>query len=258
MSCSCCSKTFGSTFTDIISCNFCQHQFHYECSGIDRAAINSIKKFSNVCYFCNFCKAWIKNNEVSALFKKIDIIADRAAEFVDIKRMETDVAENRKLINEILKNFADVPVNKPQASYEQVSQTVRGSIHDVSSATFSGVVGTGQPVDSIKPAILEERKYLYVSRIHPTVSPDSIRDYICGKLVGSSKDDVDCKLLLSKDRVIDNTLTFISYKIGLKVADFNILNNSDMWPPGVIIREFINQPRKSKNGIGVTLQQQPV
>lgn len=253
MSCTGCSKTFAPTFMDIICCSFCVKQFHSECSGIDRAAFNSLKKFNNLCYFCDSCKVWIKNNQVSTVFKKIDSIVDRAATVIDIHKIESNVAANTKLITELFNRVANVPVSNPLLTYANVTELSSSS--NSSSLPLRGVIGTGAPVDSIKPAVLEAKSYLYVSRVDPSVSQDSIVDYIRSKLELSSTDDVDCKLLLAKDRVVDNSLTYISFKIGLHNDHFDKLNNSIMWPAGVIIRPFVNHPRKPKNGTGVIFHQ---
>ena len=252
MSCNDCNKQFGSTCLDIVLCSFCEKQFHYDCSKIDRAAINSIKKFSNMCYLCNGCKLWINNNDFAKLLQKIDMIADLASEKMDVKKIETEVAENRKLINELANKIENI--NSIQPSYAKAA-TDSCSDNLNSQSESQVVIGTGDAVISIKPANLQVKKYLYISRIDPSVLPEAIVNHICGKLEDCSPDEVECRLLLSKDRAIDSSLTFISFKIGLQETHFNMLNNSEMWPPGIIIRPFINHPRNSKNRSGAKFQQ---
>lgn len=252
MSCSGCGKAFTSSFVDIVSCNYCNDQFHYDCSGIDRAAINSIKKFSNICYLCNCCKVLLKNNDFSKLIRKIDVVADKAMDAIDLKKLELDVAENKKIINMLKEKLVDTSSNQ---SLPNVIDTNASSSYLSFPNPIQGIVGTGESVISIKPANIQERKQLYVSRIDPSVSSTSIVDYICSKLSDCSPDDIDCKLLLSKARVIDSSLTFVSFRIGINDMHFDKLNDPSMWPVGVIIRPFMNHPRKPKNWIGITPQQ---
>lgn len=255
MSCSGCSKIFSSTSLDTVSCNFCEKKFHYDCSSIDRAAINSIKKYSNICYFCNCCKVFIMNNDFNKLVHKIDIITERAAENIDLKKIESEVAVNRKLINQLLNKSGSVTPSEPP--YAEVTEVESDPGTIINSRNHKqSVIGTGDPVDSIKPAVchINNKKYLYISRIDPSVSPETLVGYIRSKLDDCLPDEVDCRLLLAKGRVIDNSITFISFKIGLNDAHFNKLNSSDMWPRGVLIRPFINHSRQPKNRAAVMLQ----
>lgn len=249
MSCGNCNKAFPSPSADTVLCNLCNKQFCYECSAIDRAAINSLKKFSNVCYFCNCCKAWIANKDMSALLQKIDMIADRAAEKLDIKKIVMEVAENRKLINTLINKVAGdkATVSKLTAVSEGESNTMSCTRPELNQE----VVGTGTPINLIKTVSVQNKKFLYVSRIDPSVTSNHIIEFICDKLPDCTSNDIDCKLLLSKDRVIDSSLTFVSFKIGLKETHYNQLNNSEAWPTGVLIRPFTNYPRLAKNRVGV-------
>lgn len=252
MSCVTCNKVFSTT--DVVLCKLCDVQFCYECCGIDRAAINSMKKFANLCYFCNSCKIWFVNKDMTKLLKKIDVIVDRAAEKLDLiknlNKIETEVAENRKLINVLLdKNTVDI-ANKPLSAV--VAEPVSNPIRYTSPGLTQEVMGTGTQINSIRTVPLPSKKFLYISRFDPSVTTDRIVEYICDKLQNCSPEDVECKLLLSKDRVIDNSLTFISFKIGLKETHYNMLNNSEAWPLGVIIRPFTSYPRVAKNRTGVT------
>lgn len=191
-------------------------------------------------------------NTLQCAIERIEVLtAENQLLKDDLKLMHSKIQSLENSQQKNVMESDDSPVDTPQPSYAQLVRTSHSS-----SVPVKATVGTGQPVDTIKPAILVEKWYLYVSRIHPSVSPEAMIDYVCSKLGNTSKEDVNCKLLLPKDRIIDSTLTYISFKIGLKEPDFNLLSNSDMWPPGVIIRPFVNHPRRPKNGIGLTHPQQ--
>lgn len=255
MTCKSCSKSFPAAFLDVICCRFCDNQFHYECSGIDRVASNSLKKYACIAYLCVTCMQWLSNNTMSKLLTKIDVVLDRAAESLDVNKLAADVAENRKLINSLLE--------KPAITKEsQLTDQSQERYHNASKADRirvpinQGIVGTGQPVESIIPAEIQDKKYLYVGKIHPSVKQDALVSYVCSKLTDCAADQVDCRLLLSKDRVSDNSISFVSFKVGLSVDHFDLLNNSDMWPPGVWIRPFVNHSRRQKNRPGVMIGHQ--
>lgn len=252
MTCKSCSKSFPALFLDVVGCRFCDNQFHYDCSGIDRVASNSLKKYSCIAYLCATCMQWLSNNTMNKLLKKIDAVVDRLADPLDVNKLAADVADNRKLINSLLDKPAIT--KEPQLFHQSQASTSHHNdslVNRILAPTNLGTAGTGQPVESIIPAVIQDKKYLYVGRIHPSVKQDALVSYVCSKLSDCAADQVDCRLLLSKDRVSDNSISFISFKIGLSVDHFNSLNDSDMWPPGVWIRPFVNRSREQKNGPGV-------
>lgn len=87
-----------------------------------------------------------------------------------------------------------------------------------------------------------EMFWLYLSRIHPTVKPESIE-----KLVKTS---VQCEdpvkvVLLVKKGTDTSRMTFVSYKIGMDPKLRDVALSPDTWPEGILFREF--EDTSSKN-----------
>lgn len=291
MSCNSCTKSFGSTFVDIVPCSFCGKQFHLECTGIDRTANNSIKKFMNICYFCNGCNDWIINHNISKLWQKVDLAADRAAEALVLKKIEADVAANNKLITEILNKSNHIPdccsghqplidasdvggqvfkssansinherdqskknTNSPlsfQASHH--AHNSGAALHIKPHSERPIIIGTGDLVSSLQ--VVKPRKTLFVSRLHKDVSEAVIKDYLKDKF---NIEDVNCQRIISR-RINDADRNFSSFKLYVDVTDFENLLQPSSWPAGSLIKEFVifNNGRTNKSNFPVLQRNQP-
>lgn len=106
------------------------------------------------------------------------------------------------------------------------------------------VGGTKSVTDSIVITVPEpaEMFWLYLSRIHPSVKPESIE-----KLVKTSvqcEDPVKVVPLVKKGSDTSR-MSFISYKIGMAPRLRDVALSSDTWPEGILFREF--EDTSSKN-----------
>lgn len=99
-------------------------------------------------------------------------------------------------------------------------------------------------VDTVKPPQRPVKpkfeKAVWVSRLPPVTTEDEIREHISELKTVSPNYEIH--KLLKKGRDVSE-LKFISFKIAVNVADFEILNDPSMWPMGVLVREFVeNKP----------------
>lgn len=83
-------------------------------------------------------------------------------------------------------------------------------------------------------------KVVYVSKFHPSVTEKKVVDYLLGKDIITSADDVSCKILVSPD-VNLGSVSFVSFKITVSSKIFHSVVNSKLWPDGVIVREFVKR-----------------
>lgn len=81
-------------------------------------------------------------------------------------------------------------------------------------------------------------KSIHVSRIDKSVTLEMINEYISQNSQLKQTENFRCSLLVKKDKDV-TTLTFVSFKVDVNSEHFDILNDVNFWPEGVLIREFI-------------------
>lgn len=96
------------------------------------------------------------------------------------------------------------------------------------------VVAPTQPKERVQKPTFE--KAVWVSRLGPTVTEEEVRGYITANTGVAS--DFAVHKLVKKDRDV-STLNFVSFKIAVSAADFDILNDKNVWPQGVLVRQFV-------------------
>lgn len=93
--------------------------------------------------------------------------------------------------------------------------------------------------ETIKAA--QEKKYIYASKFSNATLPAAVSKFLSEKL-GVSEDVFDCRLLVSANKDV-SLLNFVSFKIGIDPELFQKLLQPDIWPCGVLVREFVHRPK---------------
>lgn len=87
-------------------------------------------------------------------------------------------------------------------------------------------------------------KSIWVSGLDPSVSNETMIDFIMNNTQVKTKDEFKCHKLVKKDCDISK-LSYISFKIDVKQDLFDYLVDPNIWPKHVSVREFIKaQPVK--------------
>lgn len=90
-------------------------------------------------------------------------------------------------------------------------------------------------------------KALFVSRLLPATTVDGIVDFVVKNTPINVKERMNVHKLVKKG-VDEATLDFVSFKIEVSAEDLDILNDSNVWPEGVLVREFVISPPKNVLG----------
>lgn len=85
------------------------------------------------------------------------------------------------------------------------------------------------------------RKYIHASRFLNSTTTDAVKKYLHNKLQ-LPEEEIDCRLLVAANQDVSK-FNFISFKIGINPASFDKLLHPDVWPMGVVIREFVLRPK---------------
>lgn len=86
------------------------------------------------------------------------------------------------------------------------------------------------------------QKALWVSRLNPATTNDDVIAYITSNTSVTDKARINVHKLVRKD-VDLTTLKFVSFKVEMNAEDLDILNDSNLWPQHVQVREFMQTPQ---------------
>lgn len=85
-------------------------------------------------------------------------------------------------------------------------------------------------------------KALYVSGLGPATSSEEIADYIVSNTTVNDLTKFKVHKMVKKDADITK-LKYVSFKVELNVDELEILDNKELWPQGVRVREFEQKPK---------------
>lgn len=105
------------------------------------------------------------------------------------------------------------------------------------------LVGCGPPILDLKVA--EPRKMLYISNLDPHTSEEQLCAIIKSKFGIKT---MKCSKLVPADRDLA-TLEYVSFKVLVPENGFVKFLDSNSWPSGVIVREFVPRTKNLKNTV---------
>lgn len=99
----------------------------------------------------------------------------------------------------------------------------------------NGLVVVAKPEPKVRAEKPKFEKAVWISRLGTSVTEDIVRDYITQN---TSVSNCSVHKLVKKDRDL-STLNFISFEIAVNETDFAVLNDKNVWPANVMVREFV-------------------
>lgn len=234
---------------DHIACQgFCKAIFHPRCSGIAPHIMNEILRTSQIFWLCQSCSSLMRDMRLrNTVRSAYELGQEKVLGHHDdiIESLKSEILTELKA--EIKSNFAALinsssmtPKTIKRPSFVQISTRSRrlfGPQNDEAKQTKLkiGTCGSISPSLGISTVSTERQKFwLYLSRISCNVSVDQIRTLAQQRL---GTEDVDVVKLVAKGRDI-NTLSFVSFKIGMKTDLKNKALCPSTWPKGIYFREF--------------------
>lgn len=85
-------------------------------------------------------------------------------------------------------------------------------------------------------------KAIWISRLNPDTSEEQVIDYIVNNTSVTDKTKMNAHKLVKKGTEM-SSLNFVSFKVELNLADFDVLNDPEVWPQHVLVREFSQAPK---------------
>lgn len=255
--CGQCKRPIGATAQTTLCNGFCNMTFHLECAGIDRTIANCIKKNPNIIWLCDICKDLMSNCSFMHLIKNCDPSTHQPQHNIvnDLQRLEEQIANNSKLIQEVCVQLKKQPVSSntrsASSNFRSVSIDLTGSENgqdhplNPPESSSSGnnhnvVIGTADMDPDIKFTSVAAKKMLFVSRVAATTSDEDFKKYVLDKFNVSES---SCYRIVP--RVFeDNPRDYVSYKITVSASDLEKLMSPCVWPAGILVKEFLNRPRR--------------
>lgn len=249
MVCTSCSDEIKADHIKITCQGFCKAAFHGNCSGLSVHAIDEAAKHSQLFYLCNPCTKLMSDLHLRSTIRSAyeagqEKVLSAHNEIVENLKQEI-MTELKKEIRYSFATLANSSSRTPISSKRIASNAIPSRRLFSKSQTH---VFQKQPMDcgtaeSISPSLgigvvsmpaSQPKFWLYLSRISREVTTEQVCE-MAKKRLGS--EDITTIRLVATGRDI-NTLSFISFKIGI---DCNLKAKalcSSTWPKGILFREF--------------------
>lgn len=107
----------------------------------------------------------------------------------------------------------------------------------------NGLTAARKPERIDKPSF---ERALFVSGLDPATTNEQLSDYIVENTSVIDKTKFNVHKMVKKDADV-SSLKFVSSKVAMNVDELDVLDNKELWPEGVRVREFQQVP---KNDLG--------
>lgn len=249
MSSVCHACATDDTDDQIVCQGFCKASFHPRCSGIDINIMNEISKNSQIFWLCKSCSSLMRDMRLRSTVRSAyevgqekqlshhnDIVECLKSEILtelkaEIKSNFTALINSSSLTPHTSKRLNLVPASVR-------SRRLFGPNREENQRNTSLKIGTG---NSISPSVgistvttNKQKFWLYLSRISSNVSADQVKTLAQQRL---GTEDIDVVKLVAKGRDI-STLSFVSFKVGIRTELKTKALCTSTWPKGIFFREF--------------------
>lgn len=236
--CGKCAKAINGI--EFVVCRgYCGATFHInECSGATRAMLSYFTTHKkNLFWMCDKCADLFENSH----FRAISCQADETSPLASLTSAITELRTEIKQLNS-----KPHPGSTPASSVQwPIINQRRGSKRPrmavpVARASETCQVGSKKPQenDPSIPICKKEdiqRFWLYLSKIRPDVTVEAVSAMVKANL--NIDADPPIVKLVPKGRTIES-LSFVSFKIGLDPSLQQIALDPETWPEGLLFREF--------------------
>ena len=229
-----------------INCSgLCNRFVHPECVKIN---VNVFPMFSvrNIKWFCDDC-CEIFHKMSHHMEVMMNTLQSLAADVKSVVKSDTPGPSSERRITRQTKKKTLLSESDSIANPgTPVDESSNNSINPPVNVIFGSCTDVE---DNFGLKAVPERKYIYASRFASSTTTESIKKYLGRKLL-LAEDEMDCRLLVAANQDVSR-YNFISFKIGISPGMFEKLLHPDVWPKGVIIREFIERPKNTRSPVTI-------
>lgn len=238
--CNKCSEAI--TGIDVVVCRgYCGGSFHMSaCSGVTRAMQSYLmSQRKNLFWMCDGCADLFENTH----FRTISLQTDEKSPLTSLVSAITDLRTEIKQLNAV-PNSNTVPTASPRwPAIDERRGIKRPRLHDSNvRAPESCRMGSKKIQANVSMVPIcknddDQKFWLYLSKICPDVTVEAVCAMTKANL--NMESDPTVVKLVPKGKSIES-LSFVSFKIGLDLALKQKALDPETWPEGLLFREFEN------------------
>lgn len=261
-------KNATSDSDRIICRGYCKKSFHMSCVRMDLSFRDYQKSNEkNVLWMCDDCADLFLSDPFRNL--SLRCIAGDAPEEVSLNSLKDDISELKGIVK-TLSSKVDGKAMTPVASTpwsgfnrmlspSNVPNTPKRKRVDSQpkekASIIRGSKAASEMVKTVSPP--EELFWLYLSAFDPSTSDDDITTFV--KNCMDLPPDVMPKVVKLVPRDKDPaTLSFVTFKVGLKKSLKDMALSKETWPENVYFREFESQPKNQRRVVRVIADKNPL
>lgn len=253
MCCECNAKVSENFFTCAGECN---KLIHFGCAGIKKPVFDAISIIPNFSWRCGVCVDVYKilketndhmSNSIDAISASLSLLNKTSAAINNnveslLKPTPSQQSSSVKLKKKTTQTDMEfaTPIltrSKRNENNNITTASTAKSLDNNMDSPKKFFIGSGDLNSTLRT--VEPLRWIFISRLCKDVTDDDLIVYIKNKFA------VDKPVLYCFRRNDDRD--YVSFKIGIPVSKFDQMLDSSAWPPGVLIKEFLNSRRKSMN-----------
>lgn len=231
---------------EVVTCmGFCDQITHAKCAKLNAPFLRNVTERKNLFWMCDECVKLMKmtrfKNALCSVGCAVSSISDHHGNAIsDLKQA---ILTNGKQMEQLSKKVHET--STPSTSRAFIGEPPQKRRRDERTKVSKPLLGGTKPSTSCAVAIVPPPKelfWVYLSRIHPSVTAEAISDL--------AKECLHCDEafkvipLVKKDADL-NAMNFISFKVGMDCKLRDSALNPDTWPHGILFREFEDSGTKN-------------
>lgn len=249
-----CFKCLAIIEKDSVQCIFCTKYFHgFDCVGLTTNQLKAIKDVKGIMWCCDSCQDTTTTSEHLDFHKlvlnKLDAISKSERPPKDLddelnERFDTLVKKITNIERKFDEAFNEPKLKRKATGQRPLTPTIPGlaiSWPKPSSVEASSKVVRGTANESVVAPVevIEELTYFHVSKFNPEADESVMKDWFI-KILNST--ELECVKLTPKN-IPKETITFVSFKIGLKKSLTETVMDSATWPMNVMVKPFMHKKK---------------
>lgn len=242
MACKKCQKTVSDR--ERICCRgFCGDVFHVICAKVESELLDQLGlNAKNVFWMCDHCAELFTNGHFRSIVSRDNVQASVIPEAVDsmrvdIEKLNSAVAALASKVDSKLPVTSTLPWPRTEG-LNYVRNTLKRRRTSIGANDKPILSGTKPPSELINTINRNaDSVWVYLSAFHPSTTDDDISKLVRDSLGLEPSDTVMVTRLVPKGRD-PSTLSFVSFKIGVKEELRDLALSCDSWPEGIQFREF--------------------
>lgn len=249
-----------------ITCRgYCGKSFHMICVQMEHSVREFLNAYArNMFWLCDGCSAMFTNEHFRKMTSRCnnDCVPDETS----MKSLKDDIAGLKQIVSTLSSKVDSKPLtpllnrswrkkdavatipNTPKRNRSEMDQPL------TKPPAIRGTKARSEIIKTVPPP--EDLFWIYLSAFEPCTSDSEITAFVkeCMQMPVDSVPKV--VRLVPKDRD-PATLSFVTFKVGVKKDLKDVALSSDTWPENIAFREFDNYSKNRRRVVSIAAQRSP-